>query len=104
MAILDISEGAECKAISGGQTLLDTVYVPFIFMEFSMIKLMKNPSPICKEAEVQFVIDDLTRRGYTARDLRTKPQGKKLNSLQWKSWSQSTFDLIWTHKDAMELF
>ncbi len=64
----------------------------------------QDSGPVCSEVDVDNFVNDLTERGYTARDLRTKPQGERLDASRWRYWTDGIFDLIWVHEDAIDLF
>ncbi len=68
------------------------------------MEYFQDRKPICLKSDVENMLQDLTHRGYTAHDLRTRPQGGILDVREWKQWADGIFDLIWVHKDAMKLF
>ncbi|XP_013408419.1 uncharacterized protein LOC106172318 [Lingula anatina] len=97
---LDI-EGYECKAMGKATTFLDTVYVPYIFMEWKkmFVDQLKPDSP-CPTKSLQRLCQLLTSRGYAPYEVRTHI---KLNpERSTKIWRVG--DIYWRHKSAKVLF
>ena len=78
-------EGSENRAISHCETLLQKVYVPFLFMEWLFKKNMAEGQ--------QLILKILTRNGYSAFSL----DKRELKIADIKTWPM---DIIWKHKNA----
>jgi len=83
-------EGYERFAFRRCDALLDAFYVPFIFMEWQIIRN--------RDSKDWQLIDDLikhlTRRGYCPFDART------LTSQRFHTWENWPMDILWKHKLA----
>ncbi len=93
-------EGSECQAFSGGQHFLDTIFVPYIFMEWSLGLRLKEPGTPCNHADVARMVNDLIKRGFTPYNYG----GGKLQVQAWPSWKKSILDIVWVHKNAKPLW
>ncbi len=90
-AIMKIDiEGHEARAVPHAQTLLATVYVPYIFMEW---EVMAKENDEYKKEGIKILIEFLETYYYEAYSL----SGQKLLNSNWKSWPP---DMIWKHKNA----
>ena len=87
---LDI-QGYEHRAFVHAELLLDKISVPYIFMEWSMMREFYITEAYQSEDKVlvNIMIDLLIRKGYTVYSLVS---GKKLNEKYWHGWAE---DVLW---------
>ena len=89
---LDI-QGYEHRAFVHAELLLDKVSVPYIFMEWSMMRdfYITDGHQSEDKVLVNIMIDLLVKKGYTVYSLVS---GKKLNEKYWHGWAE---DVLWIH-------
>ncbi len=92
---LDI-QGHEHRAFTHAQKLLDTVRVPYIFMEWSILREYYVTAAHQSEDKtlVNQMVAMLTGRGYEVHSLVS---GKRLDIRYWHGWPE---DVLWTRKFA----
>ncbi len=94
-AVLKIDiQGYEHKALLYASHLFDEIYIPYIFMEWLMMR--EHYVTIVHESqekyEVMEMIQFLVHREYAVTSMVT---GNKLNLDHWEGWPE---DVLWTHK------
>jgi hypothetical protein len=83
-------EGHEARAIPHAQSLLSSIYVPYIFMEW---EVLAKEADEYKTEGIKILIDFLDTYSFEAHSV----SGNKLNNSNWKKWPQ---DVVWKHRDA----
>ena len=86
--------------MKGSQKLLNSTFVPYIFMEWGkMFSARYRRTSPCPAAAIDHLAADLTKRGYIPHEVRT---GFQLNpercSTKWKIG-----DMYWRHEMANPL-
>ena len=95
---LDI-QGYEHKAFVHAELLLDKISVPYIFMEWSMMRdfYITDGHQSEDKTLVQDMISLLVKKNYTVYSLVS---GKKLNVDYWYGWAE---DVLWIQEEKVSV-
>ncbi|KAK3596043.1 hypothetical protein CHS0354_032568 [Potamilus streckersoni] len=93
-------EGYECKAMEMSTTFFQEVFVPFIFMEWLIIRTnMNSNETACTWKDARKLVNYLTGLGYTP--FAYHPMFKLLDPNDVLDWEID--DIFWQHKNARSL-